>query len=87
VTANSKIECQPKNFPDPSPCFLVIQYRTFHQRWLRAICTTRESAELRKVSVQVSIDSEHRGCERADKVFIEASLLDHLYGGVMQDQF
>ena len=76
-----------ENLPDPSPCFLVIQYRTFHQRWLRAICTTRESAELQKLSVQVSIDSVHPGCERDDKVFIEASLLDHLYGGVMQIQF
>ncbi len=80
-------EDQFANIPDPSPCFLVVQYRTYYQRWLRAICTTRESAELRMVSVQVSIDSEHRGCERGDKVFIEASLLDHLYGGVMQDQF
>lgn len=72
------------SLPEVTKCWLVIQYRTYEQRWLRAVCTTPESAELQKLSVQISIESGHRGCEPDDKVFVEETLLDHLYGHGMK---
>ena len=65
------------------PCWLVIHYRTFQLRWLRAICTTPEEADLRKRAVEQLIDSELGGCEHGDKVFVEEALLNHLYGKEM----
>ncbi len=74
-----------ENVPDATDeCWLVIQYRTFQTRWLRAICTTIESAELRKIGVQMLIDEGYGGCQIEDKVFVERVWLDHLYGMEMK---
>ncbi len=62
------------------PCWLVIHYRTYQERWLRAICTTRENAEARKSMVSKCIDEESEGCKRGDQVVVEQTQLDHLFG-------
>ena len=63
--------------------WIVIHYHTYQQRWLRAICSTPESAELRKSVVQFSIEDGQQGGELGDKVFVERVLVDHLYGKEM----
>ena len=65
------------------PCWLVVRYRSFYERWLHAICTTVDSANARRMAVQSWCDHGDAGCKPDDRVVVEESQLDHLLGECM----
>lgn len=67
----------------PIPCWLVVRYVTFQERYLHAICTSPDSAITRKEAVERYCDLGVSGCRSGHKVYIEQSQLDHLLGDVM----
>lgn len=63
-----------------TPCWLVVRYRSHNEKYLHAICTSKESAECRSAAVQIWCDNGDVGCRVDDKVSVEESQLDHLFG-------
>ena len=72
-----------ENIKGAVKCHLVVRYRTYHEKYLHAICTTPDEAEPRRKAVELQCGDGACGCKPTDKVVVEPAWLNHLFAGKM----